>query len=125
MPSSAFHTEPVASSAPLTEVSDALTDAADTLVTALDGLHDAMTEDVEVDVRLPVSAEALLDLFDAVGDLVDSHPELNDPHPEGGPCQDLACRVTHAALALARNVLGRGGVLRNEVNEVTIEHEEC
>lgn len=124
MDSSAFktHSVPTPSSAPLTEVSDELNDAAELLCTALDNLHEDLPEPAEIDLRVPVSSEALLDLFDAVGDLVDQHPELNDPHPEGGPCADLACRVTHAALALAHNVLGRTA---QEETQTETEREEC
>src|SRR5690606_15712556 len=39
--------------------------------------------------------------------LIDSHPDLARPHVDGEPCGDLACRIVHHALAVARAILGR------------------
>lgn len=63
-------------------------------------------------VRLPprmpdVYAEPLAGLLDDVASLVDSHPGLNRPHVDGEPCGDLACRIVHHAVAVARAILGR------------------
>lgn len=54
----------------------------------------------------PALAEPLADLLDDVGDLIDSHPDLARPHVDGEPCGDLACRIVHHALAVARTILG-------------------
>ena len=35
------------------------------------------------------------------------HPDLARPHVDGAPCGDLACRIVHHALAVARAILGR------------------
>lgn len=56
-----------------------------------------------VDPRL---AGPLPDLLDAVADLIDAHPQLDHPHVDGQPCDDLACRIAHLALAVAHTLGG-------------------
>lgn len=63
-------------------------------------------------VRLPprmpdVYAEPLADLLDDVAGLIDSQPDLARPHVDGEPCSDLACRIVHHSVAVARAILGR------------------
>lgn len=50
----------------------------------------------------PGLAKSLPDLLETVADLIDARPELERPHLDGEPCDDLACRIVHQALAVAR-----------------------
>ncbi|MDX3109706.1 hypothetical protein [Nonomuraea angiospora] len=49
----------------------------------------------------PGLAKPLPDLLETVADLIDARPELERPHVDGEPCDDLACRIVHLALATA------------------------
>ena len=54
----------------------------------------------------PGLADPLADQFDATAALAEEYPQLvSCPHVMG-PCDDLACRIYHAALDLARVING-------------------
>jgi hypothetical protein len=54
----------------------------------------------------PGLATPLDALLLVAAELVEAHPELEHPHVDGDPCEDLACRVAHAALGMAHVILG-------------------
>lgn len=54
----------------------------------------------------PRMAGPLPDLLEAVADLIDANPHLEHLHVDGEPCDDLGCRIVHAALDVARTLGG-------------------
>lgn len=54
----------------------------------------------------PGLAKSLPDLLEAVADLITAHRDLEHPHVDGEPCDDLACRIVHHALAVADTLGG-------------------
>lgn len=56
----------------------------------------------------PAVGLANASLLEAAAGLIDDHPDLTRPHVTDEPCSDHACRIVHAALAVARQINGGG-----------------
>lgn len=54
----------------------------------------------------PAVGAANADLLEAAAGFVDDYPDLTRPHVDDEPCSDHACRIVHAALAVARAING-------------------
>lgn len=52
----------------------------------------------------PGVGKANASLLEAAAGFVDDYPDLTRPHVDDEPCSDHACRIVHAALAVARAI---------------------